>query len=232
MPGRVQPSDPPTRRRRRRQRLDAQHRLEVAGEAPASTWWAVRATATRRCELCERERPDAMTLDLTMPALDGLGVLRALRERPGGRNPGGRRVGVLGRPRRARGRRARRGRIRPLSRSPPSTRASKGSSRCSAPRSGWPPPPTASSGRVPGAPTTSPLPVPQVAVPAKPAEPAARARCRTTSSCRTGGDHCQLHRRPPRAGRARAQAPRPSGRRDADRPAHARRLHRIAGIAS
>jgi two-component system chemotaxis response regulator CheB len=33
--------------------------------------------------LCERERPDAMTLDLTMPGLDGLGVLRALRERSG-----------------------------------------------------------------------------------------------------------------------------------------------------
>jgi two-component system, chemotaxis family, protein-glutamate methylesterase/glutaminase len=33
-------------------------------------------------ELCARERPDAMTLDLTMPGLDGLGVLRALRERP------------------------------------------------------------------------------------------------------------------------------------------------------
>jgi two-component system chemotaxis response regulator CheB len=31
--------------------------------------------------LCERERPDAMTLDLTMPGLDGLGVLRILRER-------------------------------------------------------------------------------------------------------------------------------------------------------
>ena len=31
--------------------------------------------------LCERERPDAMTLDLTMPGLDGLGVLRALRSR-------------------------------------------------------------------------------------------------------------------------------------------------------
>ncbi len=31
--------------------------------------------------LCARERPDAMTLDLTMPGLDGLGVLRALRER-------------------------------------------------------------------------------------------------------------------------------------------------------
>jgi two-component system chemotaxis response regulator CheB len=32
--------------------------------------------------LCEREQPDAMTLDLTMPGLDGLGVLRALRARP------------------------------------------------------------------------------------------------------------------------------------------------------
>jgi two-component system, chemotaxis family, protein-glutamate methylesterase/glutaminase len=31
--------------------------------------------------LCQRERPDAMTLDLTMPGLDGLGVLRALRAR-------------------------------------------------------------------------------------------------------------------------------------------------------
>jgi two-component system chemotaxis response regulator CheB len=31
--------------------------------------------------VCERERPDAMTLDLTMPGLDGLGVLRALRTR-------------------------------------------------------------------------------------------------------------------------------------------------------
>ncbi len=31
---------------------------------------------------CERERPDAMTLDLTMPGLDGLGVLAKLRERP------------------------------------------------------------------------------------------------------------------------------------------------------
>jgi two-component system chemotaxis response regulator CheB len=34
--------------------------------------------------LCERERPDAMTLDLTMPGLGGIDVLRALRE-PGRR---------------------------------------------------------------------------------------------------------------------------------------------------
>ena len=34
-------------------------------------------------DLCEREQPDAMTLDLAMPGLDGLGVLRALRARGG-----------------------------------------------------------------------------------------------------------------------------------------------------
>src|SRR5919109_3714465 len=37
--------------------------------------------------LCERERPDAMTLDLAMPGLDGMGVLRALRERGGSSIP-------------------------------------------------------------------------------------------------------------------------------------------------
>jgi two-component system chemotaxis response regulator CheB len=31
-------------------------------------------------ELCRRHRPDALTLDLHMPGLDGLGVLRALRD--------------------------------------------------------------------------------------------------------------------------------------------------------
>ena len=31
--------------------------------------------------LCERERPDAMTLDLAMPGLGGIDVLRALRSR-------------------------------------------------------------------------------------------------------------------------------------------------------
>ena len=33
--------------------------------------------------LCDREQPDAMTLDLAMPGLDGLGVLRALKARSG-----------------------------------------------------------------------------------------------------------------------------------------------------
>ena len=31
--------------------------------------------------VCERERPDALMLDLTMPGLDGIGVLRTLRQR-------------------------------------------------------------------------------------------------------------------------------------------------------
>ncbi|HEX3802935.1 MAG TPA: chemotaxis-specific protein-glutamate methyltransferase CheB [Solirubrobacteraceae bacterium] len=31
--------------------------------------------------VCERERPDALMLDLSMPGLDGIGVLRALRQR-------------------------------------------------------------------------------------------------------------------------------------------------------
>jgi two-component system chemotaxis response regulator CheB len=37
--------------------------------------------------LCERERPDAMTLDLAMPGLDGMGVLRALRTPSGSSIP-------------------------------------------------------------------------------------------------------------------------------------------------
>jgi two-component system chemotaxis response regulator CheB len=37
--------------------------------------------------LCEREHPDAITLDLAMPGLDGLGVLRALRLRGGDSTP-------------------------------------------------------------------------------------------------------------------------------------------------
>ena len=31
--------------------------------------------------MCERERPDVLSLDLAMPGRDGIGVLRALRER-------------------------------------------------------------------------------------------------------------------------------------------------------
>src|SRR5579884_1852191 len=48
--------------------------LEVVGSA---------ANGDEALALCERERPDAMTLDLAMPGLDGIGVLRALRARGG-----------------------------------------------------------------------------------------------------------------------------------------------------
>ena len=44
--------------------------VEVVGAA---------ANGDEALALCERVRPDAMTLDLAMPGLDGIGVLRALR---------------------------------------------------------------------------------------------------------------------------------------------------------
>src|SRR5918998_895804 len=40
----------------------------------------VAADGDEALELCRRQRPDALTLDLHMPGLDGLGVLRALRD--------------------------------------------------------------------------------------------------------------------------------------------------------
>ncbi len=46
--------------------------VEVVGAA---------ANGDEALALCERVRPDAMTLDLAMPGLDGIGVLRALRHR-------------------------------------------------------------------------------------------------------------------------------------------------------
>jgi two-component system, chemotaxis family, protein-glutamate methylesterase/glutaminase len=48
--------------------------LEVVGTA---------ADGDQALAICERERPDAMTLDLAMPGLDGLGVLRKLKARRG-----------------------------------------------------------------------------------------------------------------------------------------------------
>jgi two-component system, chemotaxis family, protein-glutamate methylesterase/glutaminase len=41
------------------------------------------ANGDQALALCERERPDAMTLDLAMPGLDGIGVLRKLKQRRG-----------------------------------------------------------------------------------------------------------------------------------------------------
>jgi two-component system, chemotaxis family, protein-glutamate methylesterase/glutaminase len=48
--------------------------FEVVGSA---------ADGDQALAICERERPDAMTLDLAMPGLDGLGVLKRLKSRPG-----------------------------------------------------------------------------------------------------------------------------------------------------
>ncbi|HWV86132.1 MAG TPA: chemotaxis-specific protein-glutamate methyltransferase CheB [Capillimicrobium sp.] len=45
--------------------------IEVIGAA---------ADGDEALELCQRLRPDAMTLDLAMPGLDGMGVLRALKD--------------------------------------------------------------------------------------------------------------------------------------------------------
>ena len=84
--------------------------FEVVGEA---------ADGDEALALYRELRPDAMTLDLAMPGLDGIGVLRALR---GERSslP----VVVVSRllagPRRPRRRRARRGRLRPGAPSPSS----------------------------------------------------------------------------------------------------------------
>ena len=61
---------------------------------------------------CRAHRPDAMTLDLHMPGMDGLGVLRALREGKAEPVPGRRGLRLLARPRRPRRRRPRRGRLR------------------------------------------------------------------------------------------------------------------------
>ena len=48
--------------------------------ARASRSSGVAADGDEALALCRRHRPDALTLDLHMPGLDGLGVLRALRD--------------------------------------------------------------------------------------------------------------------------------------------------------
>ena len=45
--------------------------VQIVGSAP---------TVDEALAACERERPDALMLDLSMPGLDGIGVLRALRQ--------------------------------------------------------------------------------------------------------------------------------------------------------
>ena len=61
---------------------DATDRRHRRCRGPGSRSSAARATATKRWPLCERERPDALMLDLAMPGLDGIGVLaRAAADR-------------------------------------------------------------------------------------------------------------------------------------------------------
>ena len=85
--------------------------------------------------LCERERPDAMTLDLAMPGLDGLGVLRKLKEQRGPALAGRRGLRVLPVSGRTRRRRARRRSVRPGVEAV-RRRGSTISQSCSRPRSG------------------------------------------------------------------------------------------------
>jgi DNA-binding NarL/FixJ family response regulator len=57
-----------------RKLLELDPRIEVAAEA---------ADGEEALRLIAIERPDVVLLDMRMPKLDGLGVLRALRDRPG-----------------------------------------------------------------------------------------------------------------------------------------------------
>ena len=164
--------------------------------------------------LCEREKPDAMTLDLTMPGLDGLGVLRALPFAALDQHPGGGRLRLLGRARRPRRRRARRGRVRPRGQAlgphrdrrlprQPADEDQAGHRRARPPRR-----------RDQGAHW-----IRQRRVSSR--DPAHQAR-----SCRPRG---HLDGRAPRAGRTAAQASRAARPGDDDRPTHAARLYRVAG---
>src|SRR5918995_5481493 len=62
---------------------DSRLRRRLLADALGSQGFDVVGTAAdgdEALELCRTQRPDALTLDLHMPGLDGLGVLRALRD--------------------------------------------------------------------------------------------------------------------------------------------------------
>ena len=78
---------PHPRRRRRRQRADAAASSPPRSRRPGSKVVGSARDGDEALALCAREQPDALTLDLAMPGLDGLGVLRALRRRGGDSTP-------------------------------------------------------------------------------------------------------------------------------------------------
>jgi two-component system LytT family response regulator len=64
---------------------EAQSRRSLAGwlsEAPACELVGVAATGPEAVALVERERPDLLLLDIRLPEMDGIEVLRRLRHRP------------------------------------------------------------------------------------------------------------------------------------------------------
>ena len=168
---------------------------------------------------CRATRPDAMTLDLAMPGLDGIGVLRALKDSGAPDVPvivvsafspahGARAVDALAEgafdlvPKPAVGEpfhtftenlaeRLRQA----VAQSSPAELVGNGNAQRPRPR---------------------------------PRRRRAPRRCARHRRPPRGG-HRRLDRRPARARPAAARAPRPPGRGDADRPAHAGRLHRLAG---
>ena len=138
--------------------------------------------------LCARQRPDVMTLDLAMPGLDGIDVLRAPAQRRA-RRPGRRRLRLLAGPRRPRRRRARRGRLRPRPQAR-RRRAVRRPSPTSSPRSAAAPRPPHAGVRAAALAAATP---PRPATPA-PARPRRRSPARTGTpaalvviACSTGG---------------------------------------------
>src|SRR3954465_8253057 len=172
-------------------------------------------------ELCRRLRPDTMTLDLHMPGMDGIGVLRELK-RPGAPSIP---VIVVSAFSPAHGARA----VDALSEGAfdlvakpgagdalstfvaelsEKVRAAAGSLRRRIVR---------------------PAPAPAPAAAAGPPPPAGPPCGRRRGRLQAARLHRLLHGRPGRARAARAAAARPPRRRHRDRPAHAGGLHHLAG---
>ena len=191
--------------------------FEVVGEA---------ADGDEALSLYRELRPDAMTLDLAMPGMDGIGVLRALR---GERSSlpvvvvsafspahGARAVDALAE-----------GAFdlvaKPAFGEPLETFVSALREKVTAAASSAAP---KASPRRPGARPRAPRRTNAAA----PAVARLRAR-RAPGRDQEGGVDRHLDRRPPRPGRADPGPAVAPGRRRHDRPAHARGLHRLAGPA-